>query len=245
MIRLHIFPDALKGTPNPSQFCVKLEAVLRLANVPHEICRETNPATGPKGKLPFIEFEGERIGDSVLILDYLKEKIGLDLDDGLSASERAQSHMNERLVEERLYWVVVYSRWIDNWAQTKEAIFGKGLIFPLSYFIPNAARKSIYNTLIGHGLGRHTREEIYRFGARDLAALSALLDDKPFFFGETPRLADATVYSALVNIIGPDITGPLHDAALSYANLVRHTEKMGAIFVAKRPRAKLALTRAA
>jgi glutathione S-transferase len=245
MIRLHIFPDALKGTPNPSQFCVKLEAVFRLAGVPHEICPETNPAAGPKGKLPFIEFEGERIGDSALILEYLKEKIGLDLDDGLDASERALSHMIERVVEERLYWVIVHSRWIDNWAQTKEAIFGKGLPFPLSYFVPNAARKSVRSALNGHGLGRHTGQEIYALGARDLAALSALLDEKPFFFGEMPRLADATVYSALVNIIGPDIPGPLRDAALSHSNLVRHTERMGEIFVAKRPRAKLALTRAA
>jgi glutathione S-transferase len=245
MIRLHIFPDALKGTPNPSQFCVKLEAVFRLAGVPYEICPEMNPATGPKGKLPFIEFEGERVGDSALILDYLKEKIGLDLDDGLTSSERALSHMIERLVEERLYWVIVHSRWIDNWTQTKAAIFGNTLFFPLSYFIPNAARKSIRRALVGHGLGRHTREEIYQFGARDLAALSVLLGDKPFFFGETPRLADVTVYSALVNIIGPDICSPLRDTALSHENLVGHTERMGEIFAARRPRTRLVLTRAA
>lgn len=245
MIRLYVFPDALKGTPNPSQFCVKLEAVFRLAGVPHEICHEANPANGPKGKLPFIEIEGERIGDSALILHHLMERLGLDLDEGLSAAERGLSHTIERLVEERLYWVIVHSRWIDNWPQTKEAIFGSGLPFPLSLFVPNAARKSIRSALHAHGLGRHTADEIYALGACDLEALSALLGDKPFFFGERPRLADATVYSALVNILGPDIDSPLRDAARSHGNLVRHTERMGERFAANRPRAKIALTRAA
>ena len=34
MIRLHIFPANLRGTPNPSPFCVESETVLRLAGVP-------------------------------------------------------------------------------------------------------------------------------------------------------------------------------------------------------------------
>ncbi|MGB6086488.1 Tom37 metaxin N-terminal-like domain-containing protein [Parvibaculum sp.] len=165
MIRLHIFPDALKGTPNPSQFCVKLEAVFRLAGVPYEICPEMNPATGPKGKLPFIEFEGERVGDSALILDYLKEKIGLDLDDGLTSSERALSHMIERRVEERLYWVIVHSRWIDNWMQTKAAIFGNTLFFrsPISFRMRHA--KASAARLSGTGSGG-IRERKYISSAR-------------------------------------------------------------------------------
>src|SRR5690606_24549730 len=148
MIRLHIFPDALKGTPNPSQFCVKLEAVFRLAGVPYEICPEMNPATGPKGKLPFIEFEGERVGDSALILDYLKEQIGLDLDDGLTSTDGALSHRGERLVEGRLYWGIVDSRWADSWMLTKAAIVGHAVFLPRSYFIPNAARKRILRALV-------------------------------------------------------------------------------------------------
>src|SRR3546814_20610815 len=62
---------------------------------------ETNPGNGPKGKLPFIEIEGERIGDSTLVLYHLKEKLGVDLDRELSDAERAQSHMLQRMVEDR------------------------------------------------------------------------------------------------------------------------------------------------
>lgn len=36
------------------------------------------------------------------------------------------------------------------------------------------------------GLGVHTNEEITQFGCDDLKALSELLADKPFFFGDEP-----------------------------------------------------------
>lgn len=244
MIRLYIFPASLKGTPNPSQFCVKLEAALRLAGVPHELWYEMDPTKAPKGKLPFVEIEGEKIGDSALILHHLKERLGVDLDRGLSDEQRAQSHAIERMVEERLYWAIVHSRWVDNWEMAK-AMFFTGLPFPLSRIVPKLARRSIYAALKGHGIGRHTPEEIYDLGARDIAALAALLGDKPFFFGSEPHLADITVYSSIVNIIGPDIESPLKEAALSHPNLVLHTERMGELYAAKRQRQKIALTLAA
>ncbi|HAC59852.1 MAG TPA: hypothetical protein DCF73_16035 [Rhodobiaceae bacterium] len=244
MIRLYTFPASLKGTPNPSQFCVKLEAALRLAGVPHELWYEMDPAKGPKGKLPFIEIEGKHIGDSTLILYHLKEKLGVDLDRGLSDLERAQSHVIERMVEERLYWAIVHSRWADNWEVVK-AMFFTGLPFPLSLIVPRMARRDMLAALGSQGLGRHTSEEIYDLGARDLATLAMLLGDKPFFFGNEPHLADITVYSALINIIGPDIETPLKEAALSHPNLVLHTERMGELYAARRQRQKITLTLAA
>lgn len=246
MIRLHTFPASLKGTPNPSQFCAKLETALRLAGVPHEVWYEMDPSNGPKGKLPFIEMEGERIGDSTLILYRLKEKLGVDLDRGLDETEKAQSHMIQRLVEERLSWVLAYSRWIDdaNWPVVRRALFG-GMRFPLSVIVPSSARKSVRAALHAQGIGRHSPEEIYDLGARDLSALSILLGEKDFFFGDKPTLADVSVFACLVNIIGPDLASPLKEAALGHDNLVRHTERMGELHAAKRQRRKIELTLAA
>lgn len=246
MIRLYTFPASLKGTPNPSQFCVKLETALRLAGVPHDVRYETNPAKAPKGKLPFIEIEGERIGDSTLILYRLTETLGVDLDRGLDETERAQSHMLQRMVEERLSWVLAYSRWVDeaNWPTVKRALFA-GLPFPLSLIVPRRARKSVRAALHAQGTGRHSREEIYDLGARDLAMLAALLGEKDFFFDAEPTLADVSVFACLVNIVGPDLTSPLKEAALGHENLVRHTERMGELYAAKRQRQKIELTLAA
>ena len=159
MIRLYLFPASLKGTPNPSPFCLKLEAALRLAGVPHQVWYETDPRNGPKSKLPFIEIEGSRIGDSALVLDHLKETLGVDLDQGLSAAERAQSHMLQRMLDERLYWVLVQSRWIEeaNWPTIKKLFFG-GLPFPLSLIVPRMASAAIRSRrFMGWADGTSTR----------------------------------------------------------------------------------------
>jgi glutathione S-transferase len=246
MIRLYIFPASLKGTPNPSSFCLKLEAALRLAGVPHEVCYETDPRKAPKGKLPFIEIEGRRIGDSTLVLDHLRETLGVDLDRGLSEAEKAQSHMLQRMLDERLYWVIVHSRWIEeaNWPTVK-ALFFSGLPVPLSAIVPRMARKSVRATLTAHGIGRHAVEEIYAFGKQDLAAVAAMLGDKPFFFGDKPTLADVSVFATFINITGPEMESPLKEAALGHENLLRHAERMGEIYASTRQKQRIALTLAA
>ena len=246
MIRLYVFPANLKGTPNASSFCLKLEAALRLAGVPHQVWYETDPGNAPKGKLPFIEIEGKRIGDSALILEHLRETLGVDLDRGLSETERAQSHMLQRMLDERLYWVLVHSRWIEeeNWPVVKKLFF-RALPFPLSLIVPQMARKSVRAALAAHGIGRHTVEEIYALGGQDLAAMAAMLGDKPFYFGDKPTLADVSVYATLVNIVGPDLDSPLKEAALRHDNLLRHTERMGEIYASTRPKRKIELTLAA
>lgn len=244
MIHLFVFPPLMKGTPNPGPFCIKLETALRLAGVAYETRYVRMPAEGPKGKIPFVEIDGERIGDSTLILERLKDEHGVDLDQRLSPRERAQSHALQRMIEERLYAVLLYSRWIEpnNWAKLRQIFFGK-MPMPLRFFVPGKVRKQRERALHAHGIGRHRREEIYALGAADLAAVSTVLGDKPFLFGDHPTLADATAFAFLISIIGPDFESPLKDSAVGHANLVSYTERMGEIF-ARAGRAHLLLSAA-
>lgn len=46
----------------------KLETWLRIAGIPYEVVDTPDPRKGPKGKVPFIEDGGVRIGDSSLIV---------------------------------------------------------------------------------------------------------------------------------------------------------------------------------
>lgn len=41
-----------------------------------------------------------------------------------------------------------------------------------------------------HGIGLHSQEEIIELGKNDLRALSDLLSDKPFVFGNEPTLVN-------------------------------------------------------
>merc|ERR1712228_910281 len=52
-----------------------------------------------------------------------------------------------------------------------------------------------------HGLGVHTPEEIEQFGKKDLQALSEMLGDKEFFFGDEPAMLDLVVYSHVAQLV--------------------------------------------
>ena len=73
------------GLPTVGPFALKLLAWLKLAGIPYEQVIEANPRKGPKGKNPWIELDGERIGDSEVVIDLLSRRYGVSLDDGLTA----------------------------------------------------------------------------------------------------------------------------------------------------------------
>src|SRR5215813_9979865 len=98
-IRLFQFPR-LFSIPNLSPFCSKLETWLRIAGIPYDVVDTPNPRKGPKGKLPFIEDAGLRIGDTSLIVDYLAKTRGVDLERHLNASQRAIALLVQRTLEE-------------------------------------------------------------------------------------------------------------------------------------------------
>ncbi|KAK3730130.1 hypothetical protein QZH41_004834 [Actinostola sp. cb2023] len=55
--------------------------------------------------------------------------------------------------------------------------------------------------LHGHGIGRHSVEEIYGIAERDLKAVSACLGEKKFLFGDKPCIADASLFALVSNFI--------------------------------------------
>ena len=220
MIHLYQFAPAW-GLPNLSSFCVKIETYLLMASLPYEK-HVTLPMKGPKGKLPYIEDQGKKIADSRFIIDYLKETYGDLLDGDLDAYQKAIVEAMTRLIEDDLYWGCVYARWGKkdaNWEATKQAVFG-GLPPLLRAVIPNIARKQVLKQIYGHGMGRHTEEEIYHLGKKDIRVLSDVLADKPYFMGDKPTSLDASAFGLLVNLLCAPIESPVKDYAGSQQNLV-------------------------
>ena len=100
-----------------------------------------------------------------------------------------------RLIEENLYWAIVYCRWFDdsNWPTIRKTFFGE-LPPIIRQVIPILARRNIQANLQGHGMGRHTPEEIYDIGLKDLTAIADFLADKPYLMGEEATTVDASAY---------------------------------------------------
>lgn len=220
MIKLFQFP-ACWNLPNPSPFCMKLETYLRMTHLPFESVYVSDPRKSPSGKLPYIIDDGKKVTDTSLIIDYLKQKYGDTLDADLNKEQKAQALALQRLIEEHLYWVIVYSRWIDsmNWFSVKKLFFSK-LPGVFRNIIANSIRKKIMRDLVGQGLGRLSLDEIYQTGVKDLAAMNILLGDKPYFMGDKPTSIDACGYGFLASIIVPPVPSPIQEYAKSQQNIV-------------------------
>ncbi len=228
MVTLYQFKPGM-GLPNLSPFCMKAETFLRMAGIDYETKIITDPRKMPKSKCPVIRHGDAMIPDSAFIIEYLKQHFPVSLDDGLSTRELAAAHAFERLLDERYYWAVVYSRWVDpaGWSTIKQFWFG-GLPWPMKHLVPNMLQKKLINGMYSHGIGRHTPEEIYQLADQDLQAVSDFLGDKPYFMGEAPRSVDATVYAFMANTFHIPLETPLQALTTKYPNIGAYCDRMKA-----------------
>ena len=58
MIKLYTFPPAC-GLRNVSPFCLKVEMALSYLEIPFEIVEISDPRKAPKGKLPYVDIDGQ------------------------------------------------------------------------------------------------------------------------------------------------------------------------------------------
>ncbi len=230
MIKLYQF-HPIWGLPNASPFCMKLETYLKMAKIPYEAIVENNPAKGPKGKLPFIEDEGKKLGDSSFIIEYLKKKYGDSLDNKLTDQQKAMALAIQRLLEEHLYSVLIYSRWVEpgNWELIKKSFF-TNLPPLLRNVIPELIRKRSLKNLQARGIIYYSPEEIYDFGRQNITAVAHLLGDQAFFFGDHPTSIDATLYAFLANILLTPVESPLKTHAKTYPHLENYCTRMKELY---------------
>ena len=101
VVLLHQTPIGDK-VPMLSNFAVKLETYLRMTQIPYE--NSFIAKLSSKGKIPWIEYNGQRIADSNFCIAFLNEEFKVNLDEKLSVSERAISHGIKTMLEENTYW---------------------------------------------------------------------------------------------------------------------------------------------
>lgn len=231
MISLYSFGSSF-GVMDPSPFVVKVDVFLKMAELPYEVksgARYLKKA--PKGKLPFVSI-GQQAGklvisDSQHIIDHLTKAYQITLDDFLTKEQQAQAYLLTKSLDENLYWCLVYSRWIleETWPVANKAFFG-GLPLVLRLFLPKLIRKTVVKNLHGQGLGRHSKEEILAIADNTFSALSVILGEQDYFYGEEPCSFDATAYAILCQFISANCENEFNDKARSYANLVSFCQRI-------------------
>ncbi len=225
MIILYGFGEGF-GLPEISSYVTKTEVQLKMACLPYEKRRGEREAS-PKGQLPYIDVDGTRVADSTFIRAYLERAEGLDFDEGLKPEQRAQAWAVERMMENQFGWILIRERWLDS------GNFDRG---PSHFFdgapeeVRQAALAHMRQNMQAVGVGRHTDREVVALAARSLAAVSAILADKPFLFGDRPCGADATVFALLAGVLTPFFDGPVRRRAEGYGNLVAYVDRLMARF---------------
>jgi glutathione S-transferase len=225
MITLHVFGPAM-GLPDGSPFVMKAMALLRIAGLDFRTTRDA-PFKAPKGKLPFIDDEGEKIADSTFIRFHIERKYGFDFDFGLTPEQKAQAWALEKLCEDHLYWLLMIDRWLDDENFKKgPAHFFDSAPAPLRPFLRKMVRGQIRKAAYAQGLLRHGGEERRELARRGVSTCAALLGDKPFLFGDEPRGADATLGVFVISGLAPVLSGALRDAMEEAPNLVAYAKRI-------------------
>jgi len=214
------------GLPQASPFVMKTEVQLKMAEIPYRLERGS-PAEAPKHKIPYIVEAHHRIGDSTFIREHIERQHGIDLDRGLTPEMRARGWAIERMLEDHLYWAIVYERWMvdENFARGP-AHFFDNLPCEARDKARAEARRNVAANLYGQGLGRHSHAEVVALGRRSVAALSALLGNKAHLMGPVPTAADATAFAMISALLAPLFDSGLRFAAEELPNLTRYRDRM-------------------
>lgn len=213
------------GLPSGSPFCLKLETCFRIFHIPFQTVYINDFGKAPKGKVPYIEYKGELIGDSGLIISRLHAD-GL-IPEKVSGSDRAYL----RLIEEHLTPGMVYARWADdaNFDELKK-IFFTGLPAILRPILPKVIRRKVLASLHAQGIGRHSPKEIAELASDDIDALAQRLGEGPFFGGENPGVLDASAYGLLANLLAKELPSALQDHVREHQHLIDYCQRMADLF---------------
>uniref|UniRef100_V9KS32 Failed axon connections-like protein n=1 Tax=Callorhinchus milii TaxID=7868 RepID=V9KS32_CALMI len=195
-IILHQFSRSESRIPSLSPFCLKLETYLRMADLPYQ--NFFDGKLSPQGKMPWIEYNHQRVSGTEFIIEFLQEKLGVNLNRNLEPNEKAVSRAIIKMVEEHFYWTLAYCQWIDNLQETQKMLSVSG---PFSSFVKwilcHLTRGIVKREMYGQGIGRFSKDEIYMLMEKDMRSLSVILGDKKYIMGPRPSTVDAAVFGHL------------------------------------------------
>lgn len=215
------------GLPSVGPFAIKLLAWLELAGITYEQVIEDNPRKGPKGKNPWIELDGELIGDSEIIIALLSRRFGIDLDAGLSDEQKAIGLAWRRTFEEHFHQVLEWELFEHPAGAAYMRTFICSSLPPVvGPLVFSRLQSHLRKQLHARGLGRFTPEVIEEKGRADLDALAAFLGDRPFLLGERPATPDTAVFGLLSPLVFWPMETPVASHAKSLRNIVDYCDRM-------------------
>ena len=214
------------GVRGPSPFVLKTDIQLQMLGVRFERAIADLEAV-PKHKAPYVRDGEQLIEDSTFIRAHFERKLDRHLDARLTRDQRAAAWALERMLEDRLYFIAVQERWLEdtNFYRGPAQFFG-GVPEAQRAAVISDVRDGLRQMLTRHGLGRHSRAERMELAARDIAAVADTLGEKNFLFGPEPSAADAATFGMLSACASRFFDSPLPDLVEKHPELIAYLQRM-------------------
>jgi glutathione S-transferase len=198
-----------------SPFCGKVRRILEHKGLPYEVVNYngllSRKAAGlsKTGKLPVLDYDGERIQDSSDIAVFLEakhpEKPIFPADPDL----RAQAQIWEDWADESLFWFEVHQRFMYPEAREKAAAaLSEGRPAFERVLIKTAVKRIYSKRLKAQGLGRLSTERVEQRLLGHVDTLETLLGRRKWLVGDARSIADIAVASQLAEIASGSHLGP-------------------------------------
>merc|ERR1712086_1130889 len=232
VVYLHTFP-ASPHVYNISPFAIKVESFLRLHKIETSVVHTTK--FGSKGQIPYVILNGREIPDSNVIIPALKEHFKIDIDQKLTTQQRAVGHAVMRMLEEHTSQIGFFYRYGLHMPQFYKALSIPQTLFDSHnslkgrivsamwlYFQPKGTQKA----LKARKLARHSHEELWTFCNEDLQAISDLLGEQDYLFGEEPSTVDCVLFGHLAQFVYIPIDFPQKEyMETKCCNLIQFVER--------------------
>ncbi len=234
MITVHKYGPAF-GLPDASPFVTKVETYLRIVGEPYETVT-ADVRKAPRRQLPCAEIDGVVVPDSSEIIETIERARPTRLDAHLDERQRAIALAFKTMLEEQLYFAVLYMRWSTDAGWTvfepnlREMLGKMGVPGFLRGMVAKKARAQVSGRARTQGMGRKPHAEIVAAATKIIDALAVYLGDEPFVGGAQPTTLDATAYAFVAGVLCPAFPNEVHQHALQRANLVAYAARMKAAY---------------
>ena len=143
----------------------------------------------------------------------------------LNSEQKAISLAYRSMIEDELYWVIVYRRWLDkdmngndNVGPYLEAMLGKSfMVKMLGKTIQGKIKKTCYD----QGISRYHIDVVYRKGTEIINSILTYLGNKNYFFGDKISEIDVVIYAFLSGIYSVPFLWKNKEGCLPKKNIVK------------------------
>jgi glutathione S-transferase len=191
-----------------SPFCGKIRRILEHKGLAYEVVNynglRARKAAGLSGvgKLPVLDYDGERIQDSSDIAVFLEAKHPDKPIFPADPELRARAQIWEDWADESLFWYEVHQRFMYPEAREKAAAaLAEGRPALERVLIGRAVKRIYGKRLKAQGLGRMTRERVEQKLLGHVDTLETLLGHRRWLVGDSRTIADIAVASQLAEIV--------------------------------------------